>query len=223
MSISNPSSSVPLGSVRAPESEAFRLFVEAVKDYAIFMLDPAGQVMTWNAGAERIKGYRADEIIGKHFSNFYTSEDRARNHPANELEIALRTGRYEEEGVRVRKDGSTFWAHVVITALIDRSGRLLGFGKVTRDVTERKHAEEALRKANEELERRVEERTRRLAEINQELESFCYSVSHDLRAPLRGMQGGLPRPCARTMRTGSTRRRTITSTASAARQDEWSP
>ena len=122
--------------------EEFRLLVESVKDYAIFMLDPTGRIVSWNLGAERAKGYRAHEIIGKHFSTFYTPEAIARRHPERELEIAAAEGRFEEEGWRLRKDGSQFWANVVITALYDADGRLHGFGKVTRDITDRKRAEE---------------------------------------------------------------------------------
>jgi PAS domain S-box-containing protein len=123
--------------------DRFQLFVESVKDYALFLLDPSGTVTTWNEGARRIKGYEASEIIGSHFSRFYTAEDIARGHPAEELEIATREGRFEEEGWRVRKDGSRFWASVVISRMTDKSGNLLGFAKVTRDLTERKAAEQA--------------------------------------------------------------------------------
>ena len=124
------------------ESEQrFRLLVEGVKDYAIFMLDPTGHVATWNAGAERIKQYRATEIIGQHFSKFYTAEDVAAGKPENELQIAKRTGKYEEEGLRVRRDGTTFWASVLITTLRNKAGELVGFGKVTRDLTDRRAAE----------------------------------------------------------------------------------
>ena len=122
--------------------EHFRLLVEGVKDYAIFMLDPQGRVVSWNPGVERIKGYEAEEIIGEHFSRFYTEDDIARGHPEEELRIAAAEGSYEEEGLRVRKDGSKFWANVVITALKDEEGHLLGFAKVTRDIAERKEAEE---------------------------------------------------------------------------------
>ena len=122
--------------------EHFRLLVQGVRDYAIFMLDPQGRVVSWNPGAKRIKGYKADEIIGTHFSRFYTEDDIERGHPEEELRIAAEEGSYEEEGLRVRKDGSRFWANVVITALKDEAGRLRGFAKVTRDVTERKEAEE---------------------------------------------------------------------------------
>ena len=103
--------------------ERFRLLVESVDDYAIFMLDPDGTITSWNAGAQRIKGYRAEEIIGRHFSTFYPPDDVGRGHPDHELEIAAREGRFEDEGWRVRKDGSRFWANVVITALRDADGR----------------------------------------------------------------------------------------------------
>jgi PAS domain S-box-containing protein len=134
--------------------ERFRLMVEGVKDYAIFMLDPEGRVVTWNAGAERLKGYTADEIIGRHFSTFYPEDALARGWPEEELRRAVADGRVEDEGWRVRKDGSRFWASVVITALRDENGVLRGFGKVTRDLTERKQAEEnALKLAAEEAAR----------------------------------------------------------------------
>jgi PAS domain S-box-containing protein len=122
--------------------ERFRLLVEQVQDYAIFLLDPEGNITTWNAGAQRFKGYTAAEIIGQHFSRFYSQDDIARRHPWNELEIARREGRYEEEGWRVRKDGSRFWASVVITALRDEEGKLRGFAKVTRDITEHRQREQ---------------------------------------------------------------------------------
>src|SRR6185503_17038336 len=146
--------------------ERLRLMVESVRDYAIFMLDPNGRVQTWNAGAERLKGYRADEIIGQHFSQFYPEEARRRRWPDQELELAARDGRFEDEGWRIRKDGSRFWANVIITALRDAEGTLRGYAKVTRDLTERRAAEESLRAAHADLERRVEERTRELAEAN---------------------------------------------------------
>jgi PAS domain S-box-containing protein len=123
--------------------ESFRLLVESVRDYAIFMLDPTGHVVTWNLGAERIKGYKADEIIGRHFSSFYLAEDAASGICEAELLEAQQNGRIEAEGWRLRKDGSRFWASVVITALFDEDGELRGFAKVTRDITERKRAEQA--------------------------------------------------------------------------------
>lgn len=119
----------------------FRLLVEGTKDYAIYMLDPRGYIATWNAGAERIKGYRAEEIIGTHFSRFYPPDDLQRGKPEDDLKIASTEGRFEEEGQRVRKDGSLFWANVIITALRDDAGNLQGFSKITRDITERKQAE----------------------------------------------------------------------------------
>lgn len=126
--------------------ERFRRLVDAVQDYAIFMLDVQGYVSSWNTGAERIKGYGVSEIIGKHFSQFYPEEDVRSGKPQRELEIAAREGRLEDEGWRVRKDGSLFWANVVITALRDDSGKLVGFGKVTRDLTEKIRIHEALKK-----------------------------------------------------------------------------
>jgi PAS domain S-box-containing protein len=125
--------------------ESFRLVVEGVHDYAIFMLDPDGRIRSWSPGAARLKGYAADEIIGRHFSVFYTAEDIAAGKPARELQTAGETGRYEEEGWRVRRDGSLFWANVLITAIRDQSGKLLGFAKITRDVTERKRQDDRLR------------------------------------------------------------------------------
>ena len=125
--------------------EQFRLLVEGVRDYAILLLDPDGRVVSWNAAAARIKGYAAEEVVGRHFSLFYPTEVVARNWPERELETARAEGRFEDEGWRVRKDGSRFWANVVITAIRDGTGALRGFGKVTRDVTERKRAEAAVR------------------------------------------------------------------------------
>ncbi|MDA9519773.1 histidine kinase [Bradyrhizobium sp. CCBAU 11434] len=124
--------------------EQFRLLVQGVTDYAIFMLDPEGYVASWNAGAQRIKGYAPNEIIGSHFSRFYTSEDSAAGIPARGLATAARDGRWEAEGLRKRKDGSTFWAHVVIDAIRDEDGKIIGFAKVTRDISERKEAEQSL-------------------------------------------------------------------------------
>lgn len=133
--------------------ERFRLLVDNMSDYAIFMLNPDGTIATWNEGAKRIKGYEADEIIGKHFSTFYAPDAIAARHPDYELEVATAEGRYAEEGWRVRKDGTRFYASVVITALYDNAGELRGFGKVTRDITERMEAQERLAAATAEAER----------------------------------------------------------------------
>jgi PAS domain S-box-containing protein len=129
----------------------FRILVQGVVDYAIYMLDPDGIVTNWNVGAERIKGYRADEIIGQHFSKFYTEEDRVAGVPARGLATAAREGKFESEGWRVRKNGERFWASVVVDAIRDENGELLGFAKVTRDMTERRKAQEELNEAREQL------------------------------------------------------------------------
>ena len=131
--------------------EQYRLLVETVQEYAIILLDPNGRVTTWNEGAERIKGYRAEEILGQHFSCFYTPEDKERGKPEEELKTAVVQGKFEDEGWRVRKNGARFWATVVITALLDKERRIKGFSKVTRDITERKQAEENLRRSEEQF------------------------------------------------------------------------
>jgi PAS domain S-box-containing protein len=158
--------------------ERFRLLVSGVKDYAIFMLDVDGRVASWNAGAERFKGYQAQEIIGQSFSRFYTPEDIAEDKPGQELRIAAAEGRVEDEGWRVRKDGSGFWANVIITAVRDPQGNLLGFSKITRDITERKQTQEALTKAKEEAER-----------SNKFKDQFLSTMSHELRTPLNAVLG----------------------------------
>ncbi|MEO8024024.1 PAS domain S-box protein [Polaromonas sp.] len=140
--------SLPPVSVQAA-TDRFRLLVDAVQDYGIFMLDPQGVVVSWNTGAQRIKQYRPEEVIGRHFSLFYPAEAIAAEWPAEELRRAARDGRFEEEGWRIRKDGTRFWANVVITALKDKSGVLTGFGKVTRDLTERRIHEEAVRESEQ--------------------------------------------------------------------------
>ena len=145
--------------------ERFRLMVESVRDYAIFMLDPAGNIATWNLGAQLNKGYTTEEILGQHFSVFYTPEDIARDWPARELELALRDGRFEDEGWRVRKDGSRFWANVVITALHDSDGGHRGFAKVTRDLTQQ---------------RRIDA----LEDEGRQLTRFLAVLGHELRNPL---------------------------------------
>jgi len=168
------------------------LLIESTTDYAIFTLDPGGHIASWNPGAARIKGWAADEIIGQHFSIFYTPDAKATQWPQFELKEAARVGRFEDEGWRVRKDGTRFWANVVITALRGADGTLYGFGKVTRDLTERRAHEQQVEKLKAELEERVVElaaANRELAQKSAENESFVYSVSHDLRSPLVNLQG----------------------------------
>ena len=133
------------------DDRRYRLLVEAVTDYAIYMLDPGGVVSSWNPGARRFKGYEASEIIGQHFSRFYTDEDRKDGLPARALETARREGKFENEGWRVRKDGTRFWAYVVIDPIRSQDGVIIGFAKITRDLTERKAAEQQLRLSEEQF------------------------------------------------------------------------
>lgn len=166
-------------------NERFRLLVEHVKDYAIFMLDKKGVVTNWNSGAERIKGYKADEIIGRHVSAFYTPEDRRLRLPQKELARALREGRFETEGWRMRKNRSRFWVNEVIAPIKNEFGEVIGFTKISRDLTDQREAENALRMMNESLERRVRERTAALEISQRELKSLALQLS---RAELRERQ-----------------------------------
>ncbi len=178
--------------------EMFRLLVLSVKDYAIFMLDANGIITTWNAGAEGIKGYTPGEIIGRHFSIFYPEEEIRAGKPERELETARTQGSMEDEGWRLRKDGSRFWANVIITAVFDESGELRGFAKVTRDITEKKQAEETQRALLEQREarliaeeerRRVENSYRISQEANRAKDEFLMTLSHELRTPMTAILG----------------------------------
>jgi PAS domain S-box-containing protein len=179
-------------------AEVFQLLVSSVRDYAIFMLDPEGKVVTWNSGARQIKGYAPEEIIGRHFSQFYTEEDLRSRKPERELEIARDRGSVEDEGWRVRKDGSRFWANVVITAVHDAQGSLRGFAKVTRDLTDRRKADETQRALLEQREarvqaeeerRRAEDSSRVAQEANRAKDEFLMTLSHELRTPMTAVLG----------------------------------
>jgi len=167
--------------------EAWQLLMESVKDFAIILLDPDGRIASWNEGAVRMLGYAADEMIGRPLDQLFVPEDRARGLPADELKSAAAAGHSSDDNWLQRKDGVRFWASGVTTPLRGPDGALAGFAKVVRDLTERKLAEESLRKANETLEERVRSRTLELELRLRELEGFAGSVAHDLRAPLRSI------------------------------------
>lgn len=162
--------------------EQFRLLVQGVTDYAIYMLDPDGHVASWNAGAQRIKGYAPWEILGKHFSRFYTEEDREDGLPLRALETARQEGRFENEGWRVRKDGTRFWASVVVDAIHDDESELIGFAKVTRDITEKREAQKALEVAHEEL-----LQSRKMEALGQ----LAGGIAHDFNNLLMAISGSL--------------------------------
>ena len=157
--------------------ERFRLLVENITDYAFFSLDPSGRVVDWNVGAERLLGYSAEEVLQQNFAIFYPPEDRKAGRPSAELRAARETGQCENEGWRLRKDGSRFWANEVLIANRDEIGKTIGFTRITRDLTERREAEDALRMMNESLERRVRERTAALDSYQRELKLLALQLS----------------------------------------------
>ncbi|WP_420133657.1 PAS domain S-box protein [Rhodopseudomonas sp.] len=171
-------------SALAESENLFRLLVRNITDYGLYMLDPEGFVTNWNLGGQRIKGYVPDEIVGQHFSRFYTPADRKAGKPARALQIARTTGRYEEEGLRVRKDGSFFWASVIIDPIRDDSGELIGFAKITRDITERRDAQQKLERVQAEL-----AESRKMDALGQ----LTGGVAHDFNNLLMGLAGGLHR------------------------------
>jgi PAS domain S-box-containing protein len=178
MDASLPGELARTGTIRNPaDAEAlFQALMAGITDYAILVLDPEGNVAMWNDGARKLKGYEADEIVGRNFSIFYTQEDQAEGVPQETLRMAASEGTFEDESLRVRKDGSTFWASQVVSAIRDAEGGLTGFVKVTRDITARKAVEDE-----------IQDYVERLRRSNQELDDFAYIASHDLKEPIRGL------------------------------------
>jgi PAS domain S-box-containing protein len=179
------------GEALRQSEERFQLLIESLRDYAVFLLDVKGRVITWNPAAERNSGYSEQEALGQPLSIFFQPDDVVTNKPERLLWNAACEGRRQDEGWRVRKDGTKFWAEAVITALHAKSGRLAGFAIISRDITDRKQVEDRIRELNATLEQRVRERTAELNEANGELQAFTYTVAHDLRAPLRRMRSFL--------------------------------
>jgi PAS domain S-box-containing protein len=167
----------PVRKVLQEQEDHYRLLIDSIEDYAIFLLDTDGKVATWNKGAQKIKQYRPEEIIGRHFSVFYSRQAVESGFPQFELVKALQKGRFEDEGWRIRKDGVAFWANVVITAIYDSGGQHIGFAKITRDLTEKRRNEELMQKNQE------------LVRLNRELDNFVYAASHDLKSPVANLEG----------------------------------
>lgn len=172
-----------------PASNDLFSFLLEFKDYAIISIDTAGYIRSWNMGAEHIYGFAADEVLARHFSTLYPEEEIQNEQPSKHLEAAIKNGRKEHEGWRLRKDKTPFFANIILTAFKNEDGSIKGFANVTRDITIQKKLEEENRILTTQLEEKVEQRTRELATVNKELEAFSYSVSHDLRAPLRAISG----------------------------------
>lgn len=172
---------------RFQSDPVLRRVLNSTREYAIFMLDPGGHVATWNDGARQIKGYEAEEIVGRHFRVLYVPEDQEAGHPEHNLRMSLKNGEYREERIRMRKDGSTFEADVDISPIHDDEGRHAGFLKVVHDVSERRRLERELLQSRDELEARVGARTSELREANEDLQAFNHTVAHDFRTPIRGL------------------------------------